>query len=428
VTDSPTGVSADDPATVVSGMIGLKLDPQGRLLQLDAVPPQAEEQLSPPVSVDWKALFTAAGLDINRFTSTEPQWISLAPFDARAAWTGSYTGAPEIPVRIEAASWHGKAVFFRVIGPWSKPERMQQSAAPPAGVVAPLVVFILGAFLAWRNFRAKRGDIRGASRVAALVFAGAWLNALLSSHHVAAAVELRVWISSALFSMLPAIIVWAFYLAFEPYVRRRWPQSMITWSRVLSGGFRDPLVGGHLLLGVAFGIGLSLENSGYLLALERYGTLSTNIQLLSVLDTRHMMGELLDVLGIALLEGMLFTFVLMLLRVLFRRQWLAAVGLVLLWGFTVSGSAHPVIASIHNVLEMAVFVTLLLRLGGLLTAIVCGFVGTTLREVPLTTDFSTWHASSTIFAVVVLLALTAYAFRTAVAGRPLFKAGFLDAD
>jgi hypothetical protein len=114
--------------------------------------------------------------------------------------------------------------------------------------------------------------------VAALVFAGAWLSFLLSAHHVAAAGELRVWILGALFSMLPAVIVWAFYLAFEPYVRRRWPQSMITWSRVLSGGFRDPSVGGHLLLGVALGIGLSLENSGYLLAFDpRYAAYDERI-------------------------------------------------------------------------------------------------------------------------------------------------------
>jgi len=26
-------------------------------------------------------------------------------------------------------------------------------------------------------------------------------------------------------------IIWTFYLALDPYVRRRWPQSMITWSR-----------------------------------------------------------------------------------------------------------------------------------------------------------------------------------------------------
>ena len=64
---------------------------------------------------------------------------------------------------------------------------MQQSARVPTGfLVFLLVVLALGAFLAWRNFRAKRGDIRGANRVAAFVFAGAWLSHLLTAHPVAA--------------------------------------------------------------------------------------------------------------------------------------------------------------------------------------------------------------------------------------------------
>ena len=47
---------------------------------------------------------------------------------------------------------------------------------------------------------------------------------------------------------------------------------------------------------------------------------------------------------------------------------------------------------------------------------------------PLTTAFSAWYANPTIFLVIVVLALTGYAFHTAVAGRPLFKAGFLEPD
>ena len=139
-----SNVSPDDPPAIVPGMMGLNLDPQGRLLQLDAVPPQIEEKLSAPAPFDWKALFTAAGLDLTRFTPAEPLWISPAPFDARAAWTGFYPSASEIPMRIEAASWRGKPVFFRLIGPWSKLERMQQLLdVPSAALVGLLVVLAL---------------------------------------------------------------------------------------------------------------------------------------------------------------------------------------------------------------------------------------------------------------------------------------------
>jgi hypothetical protein len=126
-------VSRTDPPPINSGMVGLNLDPQGRLIQFDAVPPQLDEKPESSRSPDWSALFTAAGLDMARFTPAEPHWASLADSDARAAWTGSYAQSPELALRVEAASWRGKPAFFRVIGPWSKPERTPQPAQPPPG-------------------------------------------------------------------------------------------------------------------------------------------------------------------------------------------------------------------------------------------------------------------------------------------------------
>jgi hypothetical protein len=437
---SGPAVSPGDPAPIISGMIGLNLDTQGRLLHFDAVPPQVEESVSTPATPftggDWKALFTAAGLDMSRFTSAEPQWISLAPFDARAAWTGSYVSAPEIPMRVEAASWRGKPVFFRVIGPWSKPERMQQSAGFPATeLVFLLAVLVLSAVLAWRNFRAHRGDIRGANRTASFVFAGAWLGFLLNAHHVATADEVRVLLSGTGNAMILTAITWALYLALEPYVRRRWPQSMVSWSRVLSGGFRDPMVGAHLLFGVASGIGLAFIHSGTWLAMEHFGRMS--IQLfggtysssanLLFLDTRGLTGGLLIGLITRLAAGMLLTFILMLLRVLLRRQWVAAAALIVLWASLGVGAAHTWIGAVPSILFAALFAATLLRFGGLLPTIVCFFVGNELTNF-LVADFSAWYAGTTVFLLLVILALTIYAFQTAVAGRPLFKTGFLDSD
>jgi hypothetical protein len=56
------------------------------------------------------------------------------------------------------------------------------------------------------------------------------------------------------------------------------------------------------------------------------------------------------------------------------------------------------------------------------------FVLQTLLFFPRTADFSAWYAGSSIFAIASVLALSAYALYTALAGRPLFKAGFLEND
>ena len=45
---------------------------------------------------------------------------------------------------------------------------------------------------------------------------------------------------------------------------------------------------------------------------------------------------------------------------------------------------------------------------------------------PITTDFSAWYAGSAIFTLACIVALTGYAFHTALGGRPLFKARFLE--
>ena len=423
-----------DPPPNDSGMIGLALDPQGRLVQLDAVPPQLEEKPESFRAPDWPALFGAAGLDTARFASAEPQWLSLAGFDARAAWTGTYAQAPELPLRVEAASWRGRPVFFRVIGPWSRPGRMKPSEFPfgnnIGGVSLILEVCLAAVVLAWRNFRAGRGDLRGASRLAAFVFGVEMLKWLCTAHHVSTVIEVELFLAGVSWAAFVAGFVWTFYLALEPYVRRRWPQSMITWSRVLGGEFRDPLVGGHLLAGVALAVGLSLCEVLRDLALQNYGSYqlaSYSAMLNPLMGARQIAVATLSHLIVGIGLGLGVVLLIFLLRVVLRRQWLmAAVFIALVVGGNAL-SGHPAIGALHGALVASVLLVGLLRFG-VLPLVVLFLVGDFVFSSPLTTDLSAWYSGSTVFPVAIILALTAYAFHTAVAGRPLFKAGFLESD
>ena len=49
-------------------------------------------------------------------------------------------------------------------------------------------------------------------------------------------------------------LLWVLYLAVEPYVRRFWPATIVSWSRLMARQWRDPLVGRDILFGVALGV------------------------------------------------------------------------------------------------------------------------------------------------------------------------------
>ncbi len=258
----PGEMGERDPKLTMSGMIVVELDPQGRLTYFEAQPPEREDppQQAPPP--DWNALFAAAGLDASKFQPATPVWASLAASDVRQAWTGEWPGFNHRPLRVEAAAWHGRLVFFSLIGPWTRPIRMPSSEPGRAGDVATRILLILiilvpvlaAVFLARWNFVHGKGDRAGAMRLASLMFS---LHLVLWAFetHVSSAgnfVDLLVLTIST--SLLWGGVTWVLYLAIEPYIRRFWPQAIISWSRLLAGRWRDPLVGRDVLYGAILGI------------------------------------------------------------------------------------------------------------------------------------------------------------------------------
>ena len=66
---------------------------------------------------------------MQEFQPVQPLWVPNGYADLRAAWEGPLPGQPQIQVRAEAASYQGRPVFFQVVGPWTRPARMEQN--PP---------------------------------------------------------------------------------------------------------------------------------------------------------------------------------------------------------------------------------------------------------------------------------------------------------
>ena len=47
-------------------------------------------------------------------------------------------------------------------------------------------------------------------------------------------------------------------MAAGPHARRHRPEVLIGWTRVLAGDFRNPMVAGHILVGITTGVGMAL--------------------------------------------------------------------------------------------------------------------------------------------------------------------------
>jgi serine/threonine-protein kinase len=426
-------VQPDDPTLDISGMVELELDPQGHLVSFAAVPPQVDK--SPPSNqpLDGNALLTAAGLDPARFKTAEPQWTPLASADQRAAWTGTYPNDPN-PLRVEAASWRGKLVYFALISPWTRADRMQPAKETLNQKVLLVIILsllciivIAAGLLARHNVRAGRADWRNAFRLSGFLFALSMASWAFGTHHMASAGELIVFMMGLSINLLAAALIWVLYVALEPYVRRRWPQTIISWTRVLNGRLRDPVVGGHMLAGIFFGVFSAFATDiTALVNIHSSGVPSQTVKLGSMLGVAHVAAALLGMLPNSILNTLGIFFLLFVFRLLFRKEWLTAILFVLF--FAVLGSlAHTEIALITlpvRLLQLSLMLYVMLRCG-LFAYVVGAAIAAVLVLFPITSDFSAWYAGSDIFTLACIAALTGYAFHTALGGRPLFK-GFLE--
>ena len=424
---TPNVVTFSDPPTTLSGMINLELDPDGRLLSFQAIPSEKEEDPQPSRPFDWRVLFTAAGLDAAQFHSVESVWESLASADTRAAWDGVWPGSAR-PLHIEAAARRGKPVFFALSGPWTKPARMKQADQTRAnklsqiiGLSIALVIFAGGLLLAYRNYSRGRSDRQGALRLASLVFALEVSICLFRSHFVLTLDTVGLLILALSTGLFVSAFIWMLYIALEPYVRRNWPQTIISWSRFLSGHFRDPLVGRDLLFGVILGIcwGLVFELGGLFLIRAGARPILASTDFLQ--GTRETVAVCLSNIVSSIQTTFTFFFLIVLLRVLVKNRWLAASIFVLLFATPkVLGSDHPlteipVWLAIYGVAAIAMvrFGLIVLALGVLTVD--------ALLNVPITLDFSNWYAARSLSVLLGFVVIAAWGFYTSLAGQRLWK-------
>jgi serine/threonine-protein kinase len=416
------GVNATNPAPVAPGMVAVTLNPQGRLREFHAVPPARDTDAPAAGPIDWNAVLGAAGLNRQEWTETKPEWVPPTGFHERMAWKGSL--GPAGPVRIEAAAWKGRLVAFQVQGPW-------RGAAPALSafnvffVALLLVMMLVTLALAWVNIRTRRGDMRGATRLAVFSGTACLLDILLSTHHVSSFAETEIFLESLLLSLGFGLLLWTFDAALEPHVRRRWPQSLISWSRLLANNWRDPLVAGHLLLGTLFGTGwVVLSILQTVLTQGRdigNGNPGPN---LAFLDGGGLVGFTIFAPAYATALALSLFVWLFVLRTALRRPGIASLAFVVVMSLQgLVGATHPA-SMVFDIVGSIGFLWIMTRFGVL--PMVTAFLVRQLGDAPITWNFSAWYSIYGLILTGLTVALALWSFRYAVGGRKIWAMDMLD--
>ncbi len=428
---TPGIVTKNDPPTVLSGMINLMLDPQGRLTYFLAIPPQKQEEKKDnvaPAACDWNILLTAAALDPSRLQPTQPIWNSLADSDVRMAWTGTWPGTTR-PLRVEAAAFQGKPVFFSLIGTWTKPDRMKSTEKKSFGERAANIVEIIvlctllagSLFLARRNYRQGRGDRAGALRLAFIMFLLEMALWLCLCHFASFSDALGLFIIALSTALFLSGVTWMLYLAVEPWVRRHWPKTIISWSRLLSGQISDPLVGRDILFGVLLGVVWILIFQLRYIPMMRMGAAPTLFSTEALMGGRTAMGAWLHQWPQSIQTTLAFFFLLFGLKVLLRKEWIAAIVLVAIFALPRGlSSTYMAVEIPAQILVYAIAVLIVLRFG--FVPLACAvFTINLMANVPFSTDLSAWYMPTSILALLSVVALAGWGFYHSLGGEPIWR-------
>jgi serine/threonine-protein kinase len=444
-------VMEHDPAQLVPGMVTVRLDPHGRLIGLEAEPKDPEAgggaaatlgaaTMAGDVPAWWKPLEEAAEMEMGRFRRVTAVGAPSVYADERLAWEGTFEDAPNEMVRVEAGAYRGRAVYFAMAGGW-KEERLSEDKAllMSLGVSNVFVQTAIGAallaagsFLAWKNYRSGRGDRQGAHRMALAFFVLGLIVWLFRAHHVPDVIFEFMLFQRGMGAILYLVaLVWIFYMAMEPYVRRVWPETVISWTRLLSGKWVDPMVGRDVLAGAAVGA-LSM-----LLTIGEYKVpawLGFSPPLPSINSATQMLTSTRSVASLfnngitSLYAGLLLLLFLVLVRMVTNRRWAAALVFVMVFALA-TGKYNPEgpwwrlgpvnLLSFGVESLLAVLILGVMMRHGLVAVIACLLLRTTLINFPVTWDLGAWYSSTSVVAILSVLLLLGGGFYVAMGGRSM---------
>ncbi len=397
-------VTSQNPSPTRPGMINVRLDPTGKLIEFIAVPARGAKRN--PDREDWRTILAGVSDfgfgDLNDENVGEPPSEFPVTLYADNVWTK--------PGQFVVATRQDQVVYYRnyTFGPdRDEPPTWRDYLAYFSQI---LLIFAAG-LLALRHVRRGRADLQGALRCSLYFFAIDMILWVIGVHHDGSPQrELNLALNFLVRSLAYALRVWLFYVAMEPLVRRFWPDMLITWSRLLSGRFRDKLVGRDLLIGCLWGATITLAGVIMKRDWERF------VQPDLIQGSKLALAQILNGHQAAVTSSLFYLTYLLLIRALFRNNWVAisafTLFMVACWGENWDHRGQAVL----NFLYFASLGALFIRFG-LLSVFSALLTWSVMIRFPYGAP-GHWYADSGNLALASVLMFAGYAFYTsALASR-----------
>jgi hypothetical protein len=215
-------------------------------------------------------------------------------------------------------------------------------------------------------------------------------------------------------------------MGIEPYIRRFSPGSLIGWTRLLGGSWRDPQVATDVLLGVCAGLAMTLLYAVHNLIPPLFGRpepmplqpADTSV----LLGTRFVIGRMLSQIGGAFSAGMLAVAGVVAILLVVRRKPLAQLvsSLIFVW-VVIAGMFPPGTPMLDVAVGFGIILiwTGVILYGGLLATVVAISTHFILLRAPITLEVSSWRGTPGLTYLLViggLGLLAAYLARHAQTG------------
>jgi serine/threonine-protein kinase len=433
------------PQALDSESLLLMLDQAGRLVFLQshaAFGDTPDRAVVRSADFDWRPLWTLAGLDGVEL-ETVPGVLPVLS-DAQGIWSADDPDRMDGELRVEAAAHQGRPVYLSVqnadeaaVG--SRWEQYRRRAWLGKYIRTPLFLAIVLAALALgvHSVMRERSDLRGAGVVVAVVLLLEILaSALVSGAGQHPLASDRLAVASELLAIITAAIaVGLCYIGLEPIVRRKRPETLIAWTKLLSGKPVNRAVGMSLLVGAVAGSAWAALSELDRLVLAWVGLELADgplraEQLNAVSGLGPLFGTAVNQFDEAIVAGLLTLSLIVFLGMLIRSSWATGALFLLVVGLVhgiEAGAQLPASVLSFGIPVAGMVLYLLIRFG-LLSFVVAGSCFGLLTAFPLASFTGVWFAQAGYFAVALVLLIGLSGSMAAALGGPGKRRVSADAD